>query len=212
MKVALARLCLAAILLAPGCASNGASHPTSPAASDWREIATAEDRERLSGWRDAWVEALAKAKASGHGGEIAAEGALLDPDAAIDWQDLPTGPLRCRTIKVGAKSEGLLDYVAYPAFACRLLREDNVTRLVKISGSQRPSGIVLPYAGNRKVFIGTLQLGDETRPLDYGRDRERDLVALVERIGEQRWRLVFPYPHFESLVDVIELVPEAQPS
>jgi hypothetical protein len=28
-----------------------------------------------------------------------------------------------------------------------------------------------------------------------------------ERIGERRWRIVFPYPHFESLADVIELTP-----
>jgi hypothetical protein len=212
MKVTWARLCGALVLAASAGALIGACPPGSAPASNWRETATAEDRERLSEWRDAWTEALAKANASGHGAEVAAEGALLDPNAAIDWQDPPPGGFHCRTIKIGAKSEGLLDYVAYPAFDCRLLREGEVTKLVKVSGSQRPNGIVLPYVDNRRVFLGTLELGDETRPFDYGRDRDRDLVAIVERIGEQRWRLVFPYPHFESIVDVIELVPTAAAS
>lgn len=53
-----------------------------------------------------------------------------------------------------------------------------------------------------------MQLGDEMRIMSYGRDRERNLAGLVERIGERRWRILFPYPHFESTLDVIELVPE----
>jgi hypothetical protein len=57
------------------------------------------------------------------------------------------------------------------------------------------------------VFLGTLQLGDEQRALQYGRDRERDMAGVVERIGERRWRLVLPYPHFESTIDIVELVP-----
>ena len=50
-------------------------------------------------------------------------------------------------------------------------------------------------------------LGDETRAYQYGRDPERDLAGWVERIGERRWRVIFPYPHYESTLDVIELVP-----
>ena len=66
----------------------------------------------------------------------------------------------------------------------------------------------LPFPGQqRMVFLGTLQLGDEQRALQYGRDRERDMAGVVERIGDNRWRLVLPYPAFESTLDVIELVP-----
>jgi len=53
-------------------------------------------------------------------------------------------------------------------------------------------------------------LGDESRALRYGRDRERNLIGLVERIGPQRWRIAFPRPAFESLLDVIELVPRSR--
>ena len=58
------------------------------------------------------------------------------------------------------------------------------------------------------MFLGTLVLGDETRAMQYGRDQDRDLAGWVERIGDNRWRLILPYPHFESTLDVIELVPE----
>ena len=32
-------------------------------------------------------------------------------------------------------------------------------------------------------------------------------TRVVERIGDNRWRLVLPAPAYESLLDVIELVP-----
>lgn len=205
-----APLCALMAIGVAGCASTGAGHDTmAEAPPDWRSIATAADRERLREWRTAWVRGLAKAQASGHGAALAAEGALLQPDAALGWQDPPPGTYRCRTIKIGAQSEGMLDYVAYPAFQCRIRHEDGLTSFAKLTGSQRPIGLILPYGPSRMAFLGTLQLGDETQAMQYGRDRERDLAGLVERVGERTWRIVFPYPHFESTVDVLELVPEA---
>jgi hypothetical protein len=102
----------------------------------------------------------------------------------------------------------MLDYVAYPPFDCRIRGEDGFVSFTKLTGSQRPIGLILPYTANKMVFLGTLQLGDERRALEYGRDRERDVAAFLERIGDHRWRLVFPYPHFESTVDVMDLVPK----
>jgi hypothetical protein len=57
--------------------------------------------------------------------------------------------------------------------------------------------------------LGTLTLGDEPRAMPYGVDAQRDLAGFVERIGPARWRLVLPYPPFESQLDVIELVPSS---
>jgi Domain of unknown function (DUF4893) len=59
----------------------------------------------------------------------------------------------------------------------------------------------------RQVFLGTLVLGDERRAMQYGRDQERDVAGFVERIGPNRWRMLLPRPHFESQIDVMELVP-----
>ena len=178
-----------------------------PVLTDWRAVATASDRERLRDWRTAFTRALDQARKAGHSAEIAREGRLLEPDAALGPVPIPNGRYKCRVIKVGAKSEGLLDYVAYPAFNCRIQREKQLQSLYKLTGSQRHAGLIFADSPLRQVFLGTLVLGDENRAMQYGRDPDRDLAGWVERIGDQRWRLVLPYPVYESTLDVVELVP-----
>jgi hypothetical protein len=102
---------------------------------------------------------------------------------------------------------GLLDYVSYPAFSCRIIQAGQLQDFGKLTGSQRQVGSIFPGDPLRQVFLGTLVLGDESRALQYGRDTERDVAGYVERIGPNRWRLIMPRPHFESVMDVMELVP-----
>ena len=177
------------------------------ASTDWRQVATASDRDRLRDWRTAFTRALDQARKAGHAAEIEREGRLLEPDAAIGPVPIPNGRYKCRVIKVGAKSEGLLDYIAYPAFDCRIQKEKQLQSLYKLTGSQRHAGLIFADSPLRQVFLGTLVLGDENRAMQYGRDPDRDLAGWVERIGEKRWRLILPYPRFESTLDVVELVP-----
>jgi hypothetical protein len=205
-------LCLALLPLA-SCASLSRTGVITHQTRDWRQVVTDNDRERLRNWREAWVRALSRASRAGHAAAVAAEGPLLQPDAALGGPGIPNGHYRCRMIKLGAKSNGLLDYVAYPAFDCRIQQERDVQGFAKLTGSQRQVGLIFPGDQLRQVFLGTLVLGDEARAMQYGADRERDLAGHVERIGANRWRLVMPYPRFESLVDVLELVPlSPQPS
>jgi hypothetical protein len=51
-------------------------------------------------------------------------------------------------------------------------------------------------------------MGDEQKPIAYGRDADRDLVGIVQRIGDGRWRMLLPNPAWESNMDVLELTPE----
>lgn len=198
------RAILAAILVSlTACATTQATPPV----QSWQSVATDGDRQRLRDWRTAFAKALDQAKAGGHAADIAGEGKLLDPDAAIGGVPIPNGDYRCRTVKVGAKSEGLLNFVAYPPFRCRV-EQGKAQRFIKLTGSQRPVGLIYPADAVRQVFLGAIVLGDETRGYRYGHDHDRDLAAWVERIDENRWRMIFPYPHFESTLDVIELVPE----
>jgi hypothetical protein len=101
----------------------------------------------------------------------------------------------------------MLDYVAYPDFACRVQQQGQVQTFAKLTGSQRQVGLIFPFDAMRQVFLGTLMLGDEARAMHYGVDPERDVAGYVERIARGRWRLVMPSPRFESQLDVMELVP-----
>ena len=176
-------------------------------ARDWRQIATPDDRERLRDWRSAFTFALQSATKAGHAAEIAREGALLEPDAALAGGPIPNGDYRCRVIKLGAKSPGMLDYIGYPAFICRIGPGAGLQSFAKLTGSQRQVGLVFPGDAMRQVFLGTVVLGDERRAMQYGRDEERDVAGFVERIGPNRWRMLMPKPHFESQIDVLELIP-----
>jgi hypothetical protein len=184
-------------------------HSPIATSTDWREIATASDRTRLRDWRTAFTRALEQARKAGHSADIAREGALLEPDAALGPAPIPNGRYKCRVIKVGAKSEGLLDYIAYPAFDCRIQQEKRLQSLYKLTGSQRHAGLIFADSPLRQVFLGTLVLGDENRAMQYGRDPDRDLAGWIERVGDRRWRLLLPYPRYESTLDVVELVPVA---
>ena len=214
------RLCPMAIgaALLGGCGGKGGERPASvadrapdrareeaPSASDWRSIATDNDRRRLRNWRQAWSEVL---EPLGADARVAKEGVLLGPDAAVAAVAPPPGDYRCRVIKLGSQAKGGLNYIAYPSFSCRIGRTGGAAlSLLKLSGSQRPVGLLYPDTDRRLVFLGTMVLGDETRAQSYGRDPERDMAGLLERIGPQRWRLVMPYPRWESMLDVMELVP-----
>lgn len=200
---------LAALLIAlSACTTTKQAERRAVEAADWRSVVTQADAKRLREWRSDFASALKKARAAGHGADIDAEGALLMPDAAIPGA-LANGDYRCRIIKIGARGEGLLDYIAYPGFRCRVSQDGAVQYFAKLTGSQRPMGRIYAADAIRRVFLGTLELGDEMRPRRYGSDTERNLAGWVERIEQAKWRIVLPAPAFESLTDVIELVPAA---
>jgi len=203
MRVALLPLLLACA----GCSIIPTPRVIASPASDWRMVATQDDRERLRDWRSVFTAALASARAAGNGADIAREGALLEPDAALGGGPIPNGTYRCRVIKLGARSGGMLNYVAYPYFSCRIEQQGAVQSFAKLTGSQRQVGAIFPGDPLRQVFLGTLVLGDEARAMPYGSDEQRDVAAFVERIGPARWRMVMPRPHFESKIDVMELIP-----
>jgi len=174
----------------------------------YKQVISESDRVRLRDWRKIFEKALESARKSGHQAEITREGALLDPDAALAEPAIPNGLYRCRVIKLGSQSPDVANYAAYPTSTCRVRAERDLQRLSKLSGEQRYVGLIFPFDAIRKVFLGTLVLGDERRALQYNQDEKRDVAGHLERIGDRRWRLVMPQPHFESQLDVMELVPE----
>ena len=173
---------------------------------DWRAVITSEDRDRLDRLDDAWARALDQARRLEGSGDLASLGALIDPNAALPAPPPPPGDYRCRTIKLGSQSGGL-GYVVYGWFDCLVERTPQGLRLIKLTGSQRQAGLLFPEDMRAMVFLGSLALGDEPRARSYGLNPERDFAGRLERIGQDRWRLVIPWPEYESVLNLIELVP-----
>lgn len=204
---------LAFVLLLPACSaipaapvSAAAADPLASATEGWKSVATDADRLRVRNWWTNWDKALASARAEGHGAELDADPVLFGPKSALPNPHLPPGTYKCRTTKIGSQP-GMLGFITYGWFECRVTAEQNIFSFTKTTGSQRPVGLLFDDSDRRQIFLGTLELGDEVQPMDYGADPKRDMAALVERIGPTRWRMVFPAPAYESLLDVIELVP-----
>jgi hypothetical protein len=176
--------------------------------SDWRQIASTADAANLGRLDQAWRLGRAEAEDRGFADQVEALGPLVDPMAGQAGRLQPSpGTYRCRTIKLGSKTEGGLAYVAYPFFRCTIeLTPGGDLVLTKTTGSQRTRGLLYPDTDRRLVFVGAQAWGmDETGFPAYGQQSERDQVGVFERIGPERWRMVVPWPRVESKLEILEL-------
>ena len=176
----------------------------------WQAVITADDRQRLARIGTAWSEALAGARRLGHARRIAAEGALLDPAAALPRAEPAPGPYRCRIIRLGG-TDRRRAFTAFEPFFCHVGVEDDQLNLTKQTGSERQAGFLWDDEGNRMIFLGALATGAEAGPPAYGASAERDLAGVLERVGAFRYRLVMPRPREAGTLDVLELVPAVPP-
>ena len=204
-----------AALSAAACASTPPPPPPPPSGPgegpvlrDWRAIVTAADRDRYERRDAAWRLALQQARRQRGSGDLASTGDLIDPGAVRPSVAPPPGDYRCRTVKLGSQGgEEGLGYVVYSWFACRIEQTPNGLKFSKLTGSQRPAGLLFPENDRQMILLGSMALAEEPPAKSYGQRPDRDLVAVLERIGERRWRLVLPWPQAESNLDLIELVP-----
>lgn len=175
---------------------------------DWRGVVTSMDRDRYQRRQAAWTLALQQARRQPGSGDLAPLGRLIEPDAALPAVTPPPGDYRCRTIKLGSQGgEQGLGYVVYGWFACRIEQTPNGLKFSKLTGSQRPAGLLFPEDATQMVMLGSMALGSEPPANSYGQRPDRDMISVLERIGERRWRLVTPWPQNESNLDLLELVP-----
>ncbi len=203
----------------PRVASSPPPPPTTPVVeaapsgvlSDWHVVIKQADRDRLDRAAAAWTQGLAEARAGHFTSAIRDEGTLLDPTVALERPIPPPGRYQCRVIKLGKAPGSPLPFLSFPPYFCYLEADGPLTTLVKETGSERPVGRLWNDTDTRLVFLGAMVRGDETKPLAYGDEAARDLAGFVERVGPFRWRLVLPWPHTRSVVDVIEMVPFTDP-
>lgn len=190
----------------PPAATPGGS--TTGVLRDWRSIITRFDRDRYNRQGAAWTLALQQARRQPGSGDLRPLGELIDPEAQRPLVAPPAGDYRCRTVKLGSQGgEDGLGYVVYGWFACRIEVTPNGLKFTKLTGSQRPAGLLFPENERQMVMLGSMALASEPAANSYGQRPDRDLVAILERVGERRWRLVIPWPQNESNLDLIELVP-----
>lgn len=207
------RTSLAALLLLGACQTTAPTSPAAPAEvaevapvePGWRGAIRDEDSTRLARLGEAWTQGLAEARARGFARQIAAEGDILDPGAALPRASVPPGSYNCRLIRLGAGPRRQA-YTAYPSYFCYVGVDEELLAFTKQTGSERPAGFIWDDGEQRGVFLGSLGMGEET-PRAYGEDVRRDLVGIVERVGPFRYRLLFPWPHNGAKLDVLELVP-----
>jgi Domain of unknown function (DUF4893) len=176
-------------------------------AADWKTIITAEDRDRL----DRLAESISKGDATAAASNPAPADtnvlrAILDPPDGPVAVDRLAGNWRCRTVKVGHI------LVVYSWFKCRIAATAEGLRLEKISGSQRLSGTLYSDGPTRLILLGAGTVNDDP-PVPYSAlagegaaaDPDADMVGVVTQPAPDRLRIVFPFPHYESIYDVMEL-------
>ena len=118
---------------------------------DWRQVVTAADASSLSRLDQAWRMARAEADDKGFADDVTALGPLVDPNAGQAGRLQPApGTYRCRTIKMGTKTEVGLAFNAYPFFQCSIeLTPGGDLILTKTTGSQRTRGLLYPDTDRR---------------------------------------------------------------
>ena len=176
--------------------------------SDWKQVASAADAANLGRLDQAWRLGRAEAEDKGFATQVEALGSLVDPNAGLTGRLQPVpGTYRCRTIRLGSRSEGLPAFNAYPFFRCTVeLTPGGDLILTRTTGSQRTRGLLYPDTERRLVFIGAQAWGmDETTYPRYGEKPIRDQVGVFERIGTDHWRMVVPWPRVESKLEILEL-------
>lgn len=173
----------------------------------WRAVARPEALAGIDALPSRWDRALAAVR-SWRRSAAAAEGALLDPDAALARPLPPPGRYRCRYLRLAPGQGG---FQTFRPWSCFVAEDGELTTLSKADGSERPAGRLWPDGDRRLVFLGAVTRNGGPATPAYGDDPATDAVGLLERIGDFQWRLVLLRSDDVGL-DVIELVPDVPPA
>ncbi|MBO6716491.1 MAG: DUF4893 domain-containing protein [Rhizobiaceae bacterium] len=169
------------------------------ATGEIESLITDHDRARLAAFDATKAEAVNEARIGGAAEDIETLNEILARDpVSFDGFDL-TGDWQCRTIKVG----GLASLVVYSWFKCRVSDDGAGWRLEKLSGSQRTTGRFFTESDTALTYLGSFYIAGEEAPA-YGSGPDSDQVGRAFRSGDERWRIEFPAPRYESKLDILE--------
>ncbi|WP_367718659.1 DUF4893 domain-containing protein [Nitratireductor sp. GISD-1A_MAKvit] len=160
---------------------------------------TFRDAARLDAYQRMRAEAFKQAREKGSPPDVSQLNAI-DRRQKLSFEDFDlAGNWQCRTIKIG----GLAPLVVYDWFRCRVSDDGAGWMLEKLTGSQKTRGRFFTDGASRLIYLGSFFVNGEEPPA-YGAGRESDQVAYVFRDREDGWRMEFPAPERESLLDILE--------
>jgi hypothetical protein len=180
-------------------------------ADPWRGAAEAGDAQALDALPELWSEALADTRRSGLARRIAAEGALLAPEAALPRAAPPPGAYLCRVLRLGSRAPGVRPWSESGQGFCFVGADGDQLSLTIDAGARRIGGYLWEEKDNRRlVFLGAA--APRGMPLAaYGDDSARNAIGLFERIGPFRYRLTLPW-RGDNRLAVVEMTPAPEQS
>jgi hypothetical protein len=208
-------LALTAVVAVAACASTPPPPPPPPPPGgsgavlmDWRGVITAADRDRYQRRDAAWTLALQQARRQRGSGDLNSLGDLIDPKAARARR----GPA-ARRLPLPHRQTGLPGRRGRSGLCdLRLVRLPHRTdprglKFTKLTGSQRPSGLLFPENDRHMLMLGSMALAQEPAANSYGRNPTAIWSpcwnASARRAGGWSCR----GRSTESNLDLIELVP-----
>lgn len=164
-------------------------------------IITASDKARLESYETTKTQALDEAKKGGNAADVAELDKIFTTGTLSFNEEFDmTGNWQCRTTKLGKTTP----LVIYSWFKCRVTDDGSGWMLEKISGSQRTKGRFFTESDTRLTYLGSGYIAGE-QPKKYGAGAESDEVGYAYRTSKNSFRIEFPAPARESLLDVLEL-------
>jgi hypothetical protein len=208
-----------ALLLPLGTVAAMARPPGTPSPREmrslsWQEQISEADRKRLAGLWNAWTRALNQAETAGETPRLTALGPLAVADAARPATPPGPGDYLCRNVRIGhrdpERSAAVPTVDLGQPQPCTIKTKKGLLWLEQAAGPDRIGGTLYADA-DRMVFLGSKALGDELGMRVYGSDATRDQVGVVRAIGDNHWRLELPWPHWQSNLELVEIMPIASP-
>ncbi|MEP7454793.1 DUF4893 domain-containing protein [Phyllobacterium sp. SB3] len=164
-------------------------------------IITASDKARLESYETIKKQALDEAKTDGNAANVAELDKIFTAAALSFNEDFDmTGDWQCRTTKLGKTTP----LVIYSWFKCRVTDDGSGWMLEKISGSQRTKGRFFTESDTRLTYLGSGYIAGD-QPKKYGAGADTDEVGYTYKTSKDSFRIEFPAPARESLLDVLEL-------
>ena len=205
-------LAAASITLLSGCTKVARPAPGPMAVEEetltgWKAVASAEDVTRIEQLPDTWQRLLAGARVR-YTRLVNAQGALLKPEAGLDFPMPPPGSYRCKLVRLRQTAVRTPPISVMATSFCHVRGEsEQGLAFSKQTGTELPAGWLYPDGERRLILLGARQRQVGETSLAYGTDKARDITGIFDRIGPFRWRLAIQAAGTPQSLDIYELTP-----